>query len=552
MPPVKRILGVTIGQCVHVAGVHGFLRLARECGYETAFLGAAVPVPELVKAAIEQKPDMLAIGYRLTPEVARTLLAELRDAVAAAGMPGIEMVFGGTPPVAEVARQSGLFRAVFSGEEEPDSIVSFLRGIPEQASEKRYPGTLVERIDAFAPYPLLRHHFGLPSLAETLKGAEELASSGMLDVISIGPDQNAQESLFRPDEMKHDQDGAGGVPIRSEQDLLEMYQRTRRGNHPLLRIYSGTRDLVQWGELARRTIHNAWAAIPLFWYSRLDGRSSRPLEQAIAENQQAIQWYGAQNVPVEVNDPHHWSLRDAPDVVAVADAFISAYNARALGVRDYVAQFMWNTPPSISPAMDLAKMLAKMDLLATLEGERFRVIRECRCGLASLSTRLDMAKGQLAASTMLSLALKPHIIHVVGFCEASHAATPAEIVESCVIVKGVLKNALFGMPDMSLDPLVQKRRQQLVNEANVLIDAIRGLGHEFADPLTAPANLALAVKKGLLDAPHLKGTPEGLGHVCTSMRDGACVAVDEQGAVLTEDERVGALLGRRPALPKAI
>ena len=39
-------------------------------------------------------------------------------------------------------------------------------------------------------------------------------------------------------------------------------------------------------------------------------------------------------------------------------AYLSAYNARAFGVRDYIAQMMFNSPPGLSDAMDLAKMLA--------------------------------------------------------------------------------------------------------------------------------------------------------------------------------------------------
>ena len=33
-----------------------------------------------------------------------------------------------------------------------------------------------------------------------------------------------------------------------------------------------------------------------------------------------------------MNESHHWSLRDAPDVVAVVAAFLSAYNARYLTI----------------------------------------------------------------------------------------------------------------------------------------------------------------------------------------------------------------------------
>jgi hypothetical protein len=56
--------------------------------------------------------------------------------------------------------------------------------------------------------------------------------SGVLDVISIGPDQNAQEHFFHPEEMDHGQDGAGGVPIRTPADLEAIYSHSRCGIIP--------------------------------------------------------------------------------------------------------------------------------------------------------------------------------------------------------------------------------------------------------------------------------------------------------------------------------
>ena len=75
---------------------------------------------------------------------------------------------------------------------------------------------------------------------------------------------------------------------------------------------------------------------------------------------------------------------------------------------------MLNTPPGISPQADLAKMLAKAELVKELEGESFTVFKT-RGGLAHFSVDLNVAKGQLGASTFLGLFLQPQIIHVVGF-----------------------------------------------------------------------------------------------------------------------------------------
>ena len=216
---------------------------------------------------------------------------------------------------------------------------------------------------------------------------------------------------------------AGGVPVRTEADLATIYAHSRLGNYPLMRCYSGTRDTMRWAPMLARTINNAWCAIPLFWYTQLDGRSPRPLREAIPETQALMRWHADHGIPVEMNESHHWSLRDAPDVVAVVAAYLAAYNARAAGVRDYVQQLMFNNPPSTSPTMDLGKMLAKLELVESLQNEHFRVWRETRGGLTSYPPDPSVARGHLAATVALQMQLKPHIVHIVGHTEAHHATT---------------------------------------------------------------------------------------------------------------------------------
>jgi len=145
--------------------------------------------------------------------------------------------------------------------------------------------------------------------------------------------------------------------VRSDADYRALYAASKRGNHPLLRTYSGTDDFLRLAELYVETIHNAWCAIPLFWFNQMDGRGPWDLEGSIREHQQVMRWYGGRGIPVELNEPHHWAMRDAPDVVFVVSAFLSAYNARQFGVRDYIAQLMFNSPPGLTDAMDLARML---------------------------------------------------------------------------------------------------------------------------------------------------------------------------------------------------
>ncbi len=535
-----KYLGAAIGNCVHVAGVLGFLDLAEREGHETVFLGPATPLDRLIDAVRTYDPDVVGVSYRLTAESAEPLLKELREAVYANGLETKRWLLGCTAPVRPIAERLGFFEQIFTGFSTREDVLEFLRGRSQMRPEERNPQDLMTRIVVRSPMPLLRHHFGLPSLEETIEGVAEIAESGVLDVISLGPDQNAQASFFRPDEMKAHSEGDGGVPLRDPEDLRRIYRASRRGNYPLLRCYSGTRDLLRWAELLRETINNAWCATPLMWYSVLDGRSDRPLLKAIRENQENHRWHAQHDIPVEFNEPHHWSLRSAHDTIAVAMAYISAYNAKAAGVRHYVAQYMLNTPPGTSPKMDLAKMLAKIELIEYLHDHSFTSVRQVRPGLFSYPPDLDMGKGQLASSTYTAMMLRPHIIHVVGFCEADHAATAKDVIESCKIARRVIHDCSLGVIDPLQDREVRERKDELVREARFLIRTISSLAPRDAkDPLTDPRTFVRAVRLGVLDAPHLRNNPVARGELKTRMIGGACRAIDpDTGEPMDERTRL--------------
>jgi hypothetical protein len=255
-----------------------------------------------------------------------------------------------------------------------------------------------------------------------------------------------------------------------------------------------------------------------------------------------MSWYGQRDLPVELNEPHHWGMRDASDVTFVVAAYLSAYNARAFGVQDYIAQFMFNSPPGLSDAMDLAKMLAILDLIEPLTGPRFRLWRQTRTGLLSYPLDPAAARAHLAASVYLQMALHPHIVHVVGHTEADHAATAEDVIEACGLARRAIENALRGQPDMTADPRIIARREHLRAEAQRTLDAIRRLARSGApDPFTDPATLAYAVQAGVLDAPQLKNSAFARGQARTRMIHGACEAVDETGRSLAEGQRLDQL-----------
>lgn len=541
MKEEKIILGCAIGNCVHIGGLNHFLQLANLERFKTISLGPAVPLEKLIKAIRKFNPDIVAISYRLTPDVGEKLFLKLKEFIQSDEfLKSKKYIFGGTPSVAEVARKFDFFDKVFDGTESTDEISLFLRGETLQKEEQKYPQTLEERIKQKYPYPILRHHFGRPSLQETIEGVKKIAESKVLDVISLGTDQNAQEFFFHPELMKPELDGAGGVPVRKPEDLRALYEASRCGNYPLMRCYSGTNDLIKWAEMSVETINNAWAAIPLTWYSIMDGRSQRPLEISIAENQEAMKWYADRGIPVEVNESHQWSLRDAHDSLAVATAFLAAYNAKKMGVKKYVAQFMFNTPPGTSPQMDLAKMMAKNELIKELEDENFTFYREVRSGIAHFAPDPNIAKGQLASSILITLFLKPHILHVVAYCEGDHAVYPDELIESCQIAHGVIKNSLNGLPDITKDKKLIKRKEELKKEARIILQAIKNFGKDMSDdPLSDPKVLAKAIKVGILDTPHFIGNPNLCGKIRTNLIDGAWYAISSRtGKILTEKQRL--------------
>jgi hypothetical protein len=287
------------------------------------------------------------------------------------------------------------------------------------------------------------------------------------------------------------------------------------------------------------TINIAWCAIPIFWFNKMDGRGPWDLMGSIEEHQRVMEWYGEKNIPVELNEPHHWGMRDAPDVLFCVSAYLSAYNAKHFGVKDYIAQLMFNSPPGLSDAMDLAKMLAVLDLIDPLADDNFRIWRQSRTGLLSYPVDIDAARAHLVASIYLQMSIKPHIIHIVGHTEANHAATPEDVIEAANLARRAIENAISGQPDMSADPIIQQRRDQLVNESITTLNAIKNLAQSSSiDPLVDAQVLSLAVTAGIMDAPHLRNNKFARGKIITRIIDGACIAVDDLGNPLEEEKRI--------------
>jgi hypothetical protein len=183
-------------------------------------------------------------------------------------------------------------------------------------------------------------------------------------------------------------------------------------------------------------------------------------------------------------------------------------------------------------------MRAVLEIIKPLAKKGFHIWKQTRIGLLSHPLDPDAARGHLAASTYLQMALKPDIYHIVGHTEAHHAATAEDVIEASKIVRRAINNAL-GAPNMTRSPEVQDRKRFLIAEAQVTLEAIRGLAESnVEDPLADPATLAKAVTAGVLDAPQLMNNTFGRGRIRTRIVNGACEAVDESGHILSEQKRL--------------
>jgi len=542
---MKTVIAGALGECVHVAGISKFLRLAEQAGWNTIFLGPAVTPNKMLESVrqvqAESNGDQVLVGvsYRLTPETGERLLGQFAEEASDLYESGVQFVFGGTPPVVERAEKIGFFERSFDGTEPVEEVLAYLKGQTQEMSANDFPHTTVERIRWKAPYPILRHHFGQPTMKDTIAGIQKIAESKVLDVISLGIDQDAQANFFHPERQDPRQTGAGGVPVRSADDYRALYAASRRGNYPLLRTYSGTDDFIELAEMYVDTINIAWCAIPLFWFNAMDGRGPWDLEGSIREHQKVMAFYGERGIPVELNEPHHWGMRDAPDVIFVVSAFLSAYNARAFGVQDYIAQLMFNSPAELSDKMDLAKMLAVLEMIDPLANKDFRIYKQTRTGLLSYPVEINAARAHLSASIYLQMALRPDIVHIVGHSEADHAATGEDVIDAARMARRAIENAM-GQPDLTADPDVMARVAELVEQAQVTLEAIKSIASaSVLDPWTDPATLAKSVSLGIMDAPQLKNNTFARGEIVTRTDErGACIVVDDTDKTISERERL--------------
>ncbi|MBC7340077.1 MAG: glutamate mutase L [Firmicutes bacterium] len=645
----RRVMVAAIGDCVHSLGVESFAEWMEDLGlgYVAIKLGPAVPVAEVINKIRESRPEVVGISIRLGDLHVDKLVTEFVEKAWEHGLnpqaSGIRYCFGGLRPaanlvramtgqpvledrfslpedrhydlerVAEEYRDKEKFRDFFALIVDDfvtmEELLDFALGKPpRRAEEEEWSDELLERIRQVRERenrPILRAHIGIAadSVEPTIRDVEEVSEAGALEIVSLGPDQPSQAYLAKFIRGEEDPDkylkGQGGVPIRSKEDLIRLKQATRRGNFPMIRIYSGTDELLELAKIFEETLHMPFPAVPIFFYNELDGRGPISIRDSFDEHFRVMRWWASLDKPLEINDPHQWQLRNCSDDMYVTDHVVAGVVALKMGIRHYIMQLMFDLPPQISGLMDLAKMQAAYELIEPLTRHYdFHIIKETRGGLSSFPPNLNMAKGHLAVTTWWQMFVDPDIIHVVSYPEAHHEARARDIIESCEIVKQVVKDFYKGQrPNLLEDPRVLARKEELKRGAmyNILHLALMG-GYQgpvtvqnfrewavspeeaarrldpeararnyetmllsFVDEasypggecgMISPDTLDLALQTGLFQAPKitvLDKRYEMVGRCRTKMVDGCC-RIDEfdHRKVKDEMERVDLVRARYP------
>lgn len=562
----------TLGHDPHTHGLFRIRRMIERAGLSGHVLAPGASDEKILSMIHEMDAEYVGLSYRLSPEVGvkefvrmlhlfqqKGLLHRPGGArkIAVAGLPETMRVMEdlqptlpcrvwtmpqdndrlrGTARVLDFFDVHGSARdailAEIRAEISPPSITALdelARNVVAQDAYREEPPLPVPSVLARHSYvqrikeskiPVLRTHFGVPdpTIQPTVQGIEALAEHRVIDEISVGSSDLSQRYFGKPTEFEVRKND-GGVPYKTFADLVMMVHAAKRGNFPSLKPYAHVVDLVDFVETCIQAgmLVGAHQAVPLYWFNELDGRGPMTVRESIEEHIAAVRSLAKHGIPVEMNDPNQWSSRWAHDAIICADyALISAVMVEA-GVQNLVLQMQFNKPRETSDFADLAKMTVGLDLAAEISQSpsQVQILRETRTGIDSLDPDPNIAKYQLARSTLLQMMVNPHIIHLVSYCEADHIATVDDIVDSSRLVRRAVR--VFKQHEQELlsylqHPLVLERREHLLKEARYLLQQmalLSGYGSvESATPLSSlrarlahPNTLYKAIQKEYMAAP---------------------------------------------------
>lgn len=401
--------------------------------------------------------------------------------------------------------------------------------------------------------PIIRVHAGpyspdrLEALKEYISWTRQLATTRLLDVLSIGSSQLTQQHFGENWEGLHN---GGGVPVNSEIE----YQRIAEAAKPMLvRTYAGTKNVPWMAQMHERSLNISWHALSYWWFCKLDGRGDNTVKENLKEHIETIKYIASTGKPLEPNVPHHFSFRGGDDVTYIVSAYLAAKTAKKYGIRHLILQNMLNTPKYTWGVQDIAKGRAMLKLVRSLEDSDFRVSLQSRAGLDYFAPDLDKAKVQLAAITAMMDDIEPdnpsspEIIHVVSYSEAVRLATPPIIEESIKITLGALKEyRLKKSLNLTYDTLqdldISNRFESLYREAK---EAIEILESNFSN-LYTPDGLYTVYEMGFLPTPYIFDPERHFPNATkwnTAIINGSVKVVDENGKPIETGKRYRQILG---------
>lgn len=422
--------------------------------------------------------------------------------------------------------------------------------IPSDRAINSYTARIAE-----STIPLLRSHFGIPApdIGPTVEGIRCLSDARVLDEISLGSSDLSQRYFGHPD-LFVDKKNDGGVPYKTVEDLQQLFGASRLGNFPSVKPYCHVNDIVKFVDQCVEIglLKGGHQAVPLFWFNELDGRGSKCVRESIHEHFAGVRQLVKHGIPVEMNDPNQWSSRLAHDTLIVTSYGLIASVMAVCGVKNMVFQMQFNKPKETGDYGDLAKMMSGMEIAQKLTSNyKPKIIRETRAGIEHLSPDMRIAKWQLARTTLLQMLLKPHVIHIVSYCEANYAARPEDIIDSSKLIRRAIKIFRDNEPDIlaSVDwNIVEARKSYLVSETEFLLSQIAQLNPryvktpvEYLAPLLGdPDVIADSIERKIMSSPGIVNQKYKANYLTKALKYGMINAVDSfvNPRIITEKERL--------------
>lgn len=566
-------IGMTLGYDPHTVGLHKASKVARQVGLAVEVLPPQLTNEEKIHVLLEKDPQYIGLSYRLSKDKAMEELTKMLTLLEQHGFfndPKRKVCFAALYPTLDEVEKTSLVKTYpltligshkdivlrteqtlnFLDVEETslreaviDQMIREFKpeGIdlldklalevikdgdylnepervkPTDAALNHFPVRMKE-----TDLPLIRTHFGIPgdTIEPTVEGIKKLALHGAVDEVSLGSSDLSQRyfgdhSAFET--MKND----GGVPYKDVADLKALYEASRMGNYPAVKPYAHVKDLVPFVDTCLEVgmLKGAHQAVPLFWFSELDGRGPLSVKEAIKEHKATVKYLAEQGLPVEMNDPNQWSSRFIHDTLFVVDYALIASVMYTAGVKDMIFQHQFNKPAETGDFADLAKMTAAKQVIEWVrpKGNTSQIYMEARSGIEHFSTDLDIAKVQLARTTLLQMMFNPDVFHLVSYCEAHHAATADDVIESSQLVRRAAR--LYHEHKEKLLPyfehdVVKNRVDYLLEEARVVLVEIAKLSRHYREGM-ALSDLAMCLsdEEALTKAMELKiMTAPGIMH----------------------------------------